>query len=133
MLELTIKEEVYQFNFGMGFLRDINKLVSIPVDGMPSIKKNIGLRYSIAKLYDGDVETLEDVLIAANKGQEPRVTKQLLDEYIDDESTDIENTFEEVMTFLKTANATKTEALNVLKEIEAQKAKMEAEATEEGN
>ena len=42
MLELTINEQVYEFNFGMGFMREINKRVGTPVDGLPDIKKNIG-------------------------------------------------------------------------------------------
>ena len=29
MKELTIKGQVYQFNFGMGFLKDIDKTVQI--------------------------------------------------------------------------------------------------------
>lgn len=44
MFELTINDAVYQFNFGMGFLRELNKRVSTPVDGLPDVKKNIGLR-----------------------------------------------------------------------------------------
>lgn len=132
MMELTINSQVYQFNFGMGFLREINKKVSIPVDGMPNVKKNIGLRYSIAQLYDGDVEALIEVLNIANTGQNPRVTKALLDSYIENEDTDIEGTFDAVLSFLKTANATKKETLNVLEEIERQKAKMAEQAAEEG-
>ena len=33
-MELTIKEQVYQFNFGMGFLREMNRKVTVPVDGI---------------------------------------------------------------------------------------------------
>lgn len=39
MMELTIKGQVYQFNFGMGFLREINKQTNMPVDGLPGVKK----------------------------------------------------------------------------------------------
>ena len=39
MMELTIKGQVYQFNFGMGFLREINKQTNVPVDGAPGVKK----------------------------------------------------------------------------------------------
>ena len=34
MMELTINGTVYEFNFGMGFLREINKRVQTPVDGL---------------------------------------------------------------------------------------------------
>lgn len=118
MMELTINDTVYEFNFGMGFMREINKKVGTPVDGLPDVKKNIGLQYNVAGILDGDVEALVDVLDVANKGQTPRVTRQLLDLYIDDERTDIDALFDMVIDFLKNANATK-KVVNAL--IEAMK------------
>ena len=123
MLELTIKGTVYQFNFGMGFMRGINKLVGTPVDGLPDVKKNIGLQYYIAGVIDGDVEALVDVLDMANRNNEPRVTRDLLDSYVDDEKTDIDALFDTVLDFLKRTNATKKVAANLLAMVEAEKAK----------
>lgn len=129
MLELTIEGNVYQFNFGMGFLRELNKRVSTPVDNLPDVKKNIGLQYVIAGVIDGELEDLVDILDCANKGQSSRVTKMLLDAYIDNEDTDIDELFESVIDFLKKTNATKKVTLRLLEEIERQKAKMEKEKT----
>ena len=123
MLELTINEKVYQFHFGMGFMREINKTVGTPVDGLPDVKKNIGLQYYVAGVIDGDIEALVDVLDIANKKQNPRVTRDQLDAYIDDESTDIDALFEGVMDFLKSANATKKTVANLLEMVEQEKAK----------
>ena len=125
MFVLEINGQVYEFNFGMGFLRELNKRVSAPVDGLPDVKKNIGLQYVIAGVIDGDLEDLVEVLDCANRGKNPRVTKQLLDEYIDNENTDIELLFESVIDFLKSANATKKTTLSLLEELEKQKKKME--------
>ena len=125
MFELEINGQMYEFNFGMGFLRELNKRVSAPVDGLPDVKKNIGLQYVIAGVIDGDLEDLVEVLDCANRGKNPRVTKQLLDQYIDDENTDIELLFESVIDFLKSANATKKTTLSLLEELEKQKKKME--------
>lgn len=127
MMELTINGEVYQFNFGMGFLREINKRVSVPVDNLPGVKRNIGLSYLISGVIDRDPEDLVSLLEAANKSLTPRVTRQLLDNYIDDPETDIDVLFEQVIDFLKSANATKKTTLELLAEIERQKAKMKAE------
>lgn len=124
MFELTIKGNVYQFNFGMGFMREVNKLVQKPVEGLNNIKENVGLQYMVSGVKGGDIEILVDVLDAANKGQAPRVTKALLDEYIDDASTDIDALFEEVLENLKSSNATKKAALAIL----AALAKAEANA-----
>ena len=127
MMELTINGEVYQFNFGMGFLREINKRVSVPVDKIPDVKRNIGLSYLISGVIDRDPEDLVSLLEAANKSLTPRVTRQLLDNYIDDPETDIDALFEQVIDFLKSANATKKTTLELLAEVERQKAKREAE------
>lgn len=123
MYELTINDVVYQFNFGMGFMREVNKKVCTPVDGLKDVKKNIGLQYLVASILDGDVEALVEILAAANKGQNPRVTNALLDAYIDDENTDIDKLFEEVIDFLSNANATKKVTDALLKAMEEQKNK----------
>ena len=114
MFELTINNEVYQLNFGMGFLREMNQKISVPVDGMPGVKKNVGLRYGIANVIDGDIEALEEVIDLANKGQKPRLTGKTLDEYIEDESTDVDELFDTVVGFLKTANVTKKETKSIM-------------------
>ena len=107
MMELTINGTVYEFNFGMGFLREINKRVQTPVDGLKGVDKNIGLQFTVASIIDGDVESLVDALDIANKGMNPRLTRQALDAYIDDADTDIDGLFSMVIDFLLRANATK--------------------------
>lgn len=123
MFELTINGQVYAFNFGMGFMREINKKIGVPVDGLPDVKKNVGLQYAVAGIIDGDIEALVEALEVANKGNSPRVTKALLDSYIDDTETDIDKLFEDVLDFLKHANATKKTVAMLLKAIEDEKAK----------
>lgn len=123
MFELTINGVVYGFNFGMGFMREINKRIGTDVDGLKGVKKNIGLQYTVASIIDGDIEALVDALEVANKGQTPRVTRDLLDSYIDSEDTDVDELFAQVMDFLKKANATKKTVTMLLEAIEQEKAK----------
>lgn len=127
MFELTIGDEVYQFNFGMGFLRDMNKKVDMPVDGLPGVRENVGLRYKISMLMANDLETLVEVLFTANKGFNPRVTPEKLDAYIDDADTDIDALLKEVMDFLKNANATKKTAEEVVEMFEKRKRNQQKE------
>lgn len=127
MFELTMNEQVYQFNFGMGFMREINKKIGIPVDGLPNVKKNIGLQYYVALVIDKDVEALVDILDTANKGMNPRITRDVLDAYIDDPDTDIDTLFDEVIDFLKQTNATKNVTMDLLEAVEKEKAKKETE------
>ena len=124
MYELTINGKVYPFNFGMGFLREINKKVGVPVDGLPNVKKNIGLRFHVAGLIDADLESLVEVLDSANKGLTPRVQAADLDAHIDDVNTDIDALFNEVLDFLTSANATKKTVAEIRENMEKQQEKM---------
>lgn len=123
MFELTINETVYQFKFGLGFMREVNKQKSKPIEGMPNEKQDVGLQFAVASLIDEDPCALVDILDIANKTEKPRVTRNVLDAYIEDESTDIDALFKEVLDFLCKANATKKTALAVLEMVEAEKAK----------
>lgn len=123
MMELTINGTVYQFKFGMGFLREANRTVKIPAQGMQGVTKEIGARYLIARVVvDQETDALVDILDMANKGENPRVTKALLDSYIDSEETDIDRLMEETKDFLLKANATKKIVEEIEKEYEKQMA-----------
>ena len=121
MFELTINGVVYQFNFGMGFLREINKRVGVPVDGLPGVKENVGLRYTVGLLLTNDLEALVDVLDIANKGFQPRISREKLDAYIEDAETDIDALFTEVLDFLESSNVTKKAVKDLLKAFEIRK------------
>lgn len=125
MFELTIKGVVYQFNFGMGFLRALNKKVGTPVDGIPDVKKNIGLRYKLAGLFDGDLEDLTEILLTANIGQQPRLAAENLDYYIDNECPDVDALFAEVIDFLKNVNACRKTMAELQEMADEEKAKRE--------
>lgn len=68
-----------------------------------------------------------NILDVANKGQNPRVTRDLLDGYIDDENTDIDELTDTVMGFLKSANATKRTTKELLDAVEKEKQRVEEE------
>lgn len=122
-MELTINGVVYQFKFGMGFLREANKMTKIPVQGMPGTTKEVGARYLIARVViDQEPDALVDLLDLANKGETPRVTRALLDSYIDSEEADIDVLMEETKDFLSKANATKKMVEEIEKEYEKQMA-----------
>ena len=124
-MELTINGNVYQFSFNIGFLRNINKTVAVDVDGMDGVKRNVGLRYSVGLLLDGDLETLVDVLELANKGQSTRLTKKAIEDYIDNADTDVDEVFDSVIEGLKQANATKKATLATIEAIEKAQAEQE--------
>lgn len=116
MLEITIDDKVYKFKFGLGFVRDLDKKMSVEIQN--GIRENIGLNYTMAKVFEGDALALVDVLDLANKyAGEPRVNRNLLENYIEDESTDIDQLFEQVIYFFEQSNATKTLAKSLKAEL----------------
>lgn len=117
MFELTINNTVYQFNFGFGFLRDINKTYK-SVDEKTKQERELGLQYNIASLIDGDVEAIVTILDIANKGCDPRITRQDIEKYIEDENTNIDDLFDTVMYFLSKANCTKKEVQKFMENLE---------------
>lgn len=128
MMELTINGKVFQFKFGVGFMKEINKKITrIPNPDTPEVKQNVGLQFAVAGLMDGDVEKLVEVLDVANKTEKPRVTVNDLCDYIDDENTDIDALFDEVLDFLRQSNATKKVTAAVAEMVEAERAKQAAE------
>ena len=134
MYELTINEQVYQFRFGFGFLKAIDKTASMPIDNIDGVRKNVGLRLAVAGLIDGDVMQLVDVLDTANKAEKPRLTRAALESYIEDPETNIDGIFTDVLGFLRTSNCTKNVVQELEEAVEAEKAKQEAkEAAESEN
>lgn len=121
MFELTINNVVYQFRFGLGFVREINKKVT-KTDGN-NAKQELGLQYAVAGLLDEDPLTLVDILDVANKTEKPRVSRNMLDAYIEDECTDISALFADVLDFFGKSNATRKMTEAVKQMVEAEKAK----------
>lgn len=123
MFELTINNTVYEFNFGMGFMRELDPTVTKPIDGVKGKVQNLGVQYAVAGIIDGDVEALGDVLLRANKGFAPRLTQKDVDAFIEDAETNLDEVFESVLGFLKSANVTKKVTQMLLETVEKEKAK----------
>lgn len=126
MMELTIKGQVYQFNAGMGFVRKVEKLVQVPMKGVPEKMQDTGLSYMVGSLVDGNPDALVDILYYMNEGQEPRITKEKLDEYLEDSETDIDALYEKVIDFLSNANCTKKKVQAFMEEVQKMKAQEQA-------
>ena len=117
MFEITINGTVYKLKFGIGFVNEVNGRRQAPLGN--GMKEDVGLEYVIAKIQEGDILTLVDVLDLGNKyAGEPRLTRSVIEEYLEDENTDIERLFDDVLGFFEKSNATK------------KKVKMIKEATE---
>lgn len=129
MRELEIGGQIVNLNFGMKFLKDINKSITVPVDGIPNLKENVGLKYIVGQMMEGDVEALSNVIFTANAGCDPRFTRDAIDNLIESDDTNIDKVFDDIMGFLKTSNPTKkatvTAAENWKRAQEIQEKKLE--------
>lgn len=116
MYELTIKDTVYKFHFGIGFISKINNTVKTAVAGFNGVQKPMGFLYHTASLVDGDATSLVEILLYGNEGQSPRLTRKAIEEWIDDPETDIDAEIQKVLDFLSTQNACKKTMQAVLPE-----------------
>lgn len=121
MFELNIKDKVYQFRFGMGFVREIDKTKTQTADN--GVTQNVGLQYAVAALIDEDPIEVVNILYTANKTEKDRVSKEMLDAYIEDENTDFEGMCKEILGFFKKGNCTKKKTNAVIALVEAERAK----------
>lgn len=124
MMELTINGQVYQFNAGIGFMRKMNQRASVNYEGT-SLKRDTGLTYLVADLMDGDIETLILTLDAMNEGKDPRLTRKQIEDFLEDENTDIDKVFQDVLDFLKKSNCTKRTVLDIEKAVQEKKEQQE--------
>lgn len=120
MYDIEINGTSYPVKFGMNFIREINKRVTVAMDTWGGKEENVGLNYYIAKLFDGDLEALQQVLFVANKTETPKLNISMLNEWFEDENTDIDAIFKQVTDFLAEANCTKMMYRTVKKALEEQ-------------
>ncbi|MGX7202394.1 hypothetical protein BCR22_07395 [Enterococcus plantarum] len=112
-MELEINGEVYQFVFGFGFVKEMNKRFAIDGRGM---KMNAGIDTVVTNLYMGDIEILVEVLKVANLTEKPRVSEKDIIEHIG--QCDVDTVFDKVMDGLKESGFTKRKTLKLVEEIE---------------
>lgn len=104
-MELTINGEVYNFKFGIAFLRDIDKTQT---EKLPNgTERKVGFAYAVAEIMDGNILALSDVLVLANATEDKRVSREDLEAYLEDDNTNIDTVFDDVLRFLNKSNACK--------------------------
>ena len=69
-------------------------------------------------LMDGEIEDLINALDFTNEGLEPRITRKEIEEYLEDETTDIDKLFEDLLDFFEKANVSKRAMKLLKKQIE---------------
>lgn len=121
MMYLNIGGKECGFRAGFGFMNEINKTEKAKENG---VEKEVGMQMAIAGIIDGDVSDLANVLYYASRTEEVKPTRKEIEEFIEDDGTDIDEVFKKVLDFLKSSNVTKKKTAQLLKMWEEQMAKM---------
>lgn len=96
-MEIEVNGETYQLVAGFGFLHEVNKRVTVDVPNTKN-KKEVGLKFMVASIMDGDIDALVDCIFCMNIGQTPRLKKTDIERYLEDVE-DIDKVFEDVINF----------------------------------
>lgn len=111
-MEIEVNGEIYKLVAGFGFLHEVNKKVTVDVPNTGK-KKEVGLKFMVASIIDGDIDALADSIFNMNVGQTPRLKKADVENYLEDVD-DIDKVFEDVINFLSQANACKKEVKSLM-------------------
>lgn len=118
-MEIEVNGEIYKLVAGFGFLHEVNKKLAVDVKSAGT-KKEIGLKYMVASIIDGDIDALVDCIFYMNSGQTPRLKKQQIESYLEDVD-DIDKVFEDVINFLSHANVCRKEVMQLMSVQEEEK------------
>lgn len=118
-MEIEVNGEIYKLVAGFGFLHEVNKKLAVDVKSAGT-KKEIGLKYMVASIIDGDIDALVDCIFYMNSGQTPRLKKQQIESYLEDVE-DIDKVFDDVINFLSHANVCRKEVMQLMSVQEAEK------------
>ena len=106
MYTREINGKIYEFKFGIGFVRDIDKTQM--TKGDDGNQQKIGLVYAIAGLMDGDFEKLIDCLMLGNKyAAGERLERKTIEEWLESDGVDLEQECRDLLDFFETSNFTR--------------------------
>lgn len=115
MMTLDINGKECELNFGIGFIRDLDKKYF--VQSKSGMKFGNGLEIKIPLLLVGDVVTLAEFIhMGTARMDKRRPNLQEIDDFID-RAEDIDAVFSEVINELKKSNACKRKLQEMEKEL----------------
>lgn len=126
-MNLTINGKDYALNFGIKFIREVDKQTETITNG---IKFSTGLNPILSQLVQGSITALADIIKYATITNASRPSADEIDEYIDSLSADEYDTLvENVLEAIKESNAGR-KAFLAVKQEEAKQAEMQAKMME---
>lgn len=112
MYTREINGKLCEFNFGLGFVREIDRRRL--VEGEDKQRHKMGLTYAIAGLMDCDYEALIDCLVIGSKyAPDETLSREAIEKWMDTEDFDLEKECNDLLDFFVKCSFTrkKTEEL----------------------
>lgn len=126
MYSKEIDGKMYDFKFGIGFVRDIDKTKTVKADD-GSVQK-LGLTYAIAGLMDGDFEKLIDCLMYGNKYSDgEKLDRRQVEEWLESEDVNLEQECRDLLDFFESANFTSRKTRDLREAMEKNRELQEAD------
>jgi len=98
-MKITIDKNDYELNFGIGFLRELDKVAGMESNG---VSMGMGLIKTIPAFEAFDPLALFNIIYCGTAGSTPRPSLELVEDYFDTlKDSDIEKLFTEAGTELK--------------------------------
>ena len=114
-MEIKINGKTQELNFGVKFVRLLDKKMPIVmnVKGMGEQPFGMALTRVVPALKTFDTAVLSDVIYLALWGSKPRPSQEDVDAFIDDDKTDIEKLFSDVIDAMSKSNSVKLATKNL--------------------
>lgn len=126
MYSKEIDGKMYDFKFGIGFVRDIDKTKTVKADD-GSVQK-LGLTYAIAGLMDGDFEKLIECLMYGNKYSDgEKLDRRQVEEWLESEDVNLEQECRDLLDFFESANFTSRKTRDLREAMEKNRELQEAD------
>lgn len=126
MYSKEIGGKMYDFKFGIGFVRDIDKTKTVKADD-GSVQK-LGLTYAIAGLMDGDFEKLIDCLMYGNKYSDgEKLDRRQIEEWLESDDVSLEQECRDLLDFFESANFTSRKTRDLREAMEKNRELQEAD------
>lgn len=119
-MQITINGKEYKLNFGVRFVRELDKYVGLKVK-KNGIEQSFGMSVTLTlpALNQYDVAALSNVLYCATWDNTKRPSHNDIDDFIDDPDTDLDKVFSDVLDEMSKANAIKVVSSKIAKNTKA--------------
>ena len=108
---IKINGTEYDLNFGIAFIREMDQIDGIEAQLAAGQTQNFGMAMKVIgpKIQMGSVTALSDVLYCTTWGNKKRPSRKLIDEFLEDDKTNLAELFKEVQAEFKKSNLIQAE------------------------